>query len=143
LTLKGKQEELHVHEVLWEDSGDLTQSATRMPVAGAADAVLQLTHAGQTIDMGPDMPVALVGRDPSSQIVIAHKTASRLHGRIERRRDKYFYIDLSTNGTYVAMSGQAEILLRHEQILLSGSGTLAVGHRADDARAEIVRFRIQ
>lgn len=142
-SLKGKQEELRVFEVLWEDTGDLTQAATRTLAAPARDAVLQLTHAGQTRTVGPDAPVALMGRDPSSQIVIAHRTASRLHGRFERRRDKYFYVDLSTNGTYVAIAGQAEILLRYEQMLLSGSGTLAIGHRSDDARAEIVRFAIR
>jgi pSer/pThr/pTyr-binding forkhead associated (FHA) protein len=104
---------------------------------------MRLTHAGRTLTVGPDAPVALMGRDPASQIVIAHRTASRLHGRFERRRDKYFYVDLSTNGTYVAISGQVEVLLRYEQMLLSGSGTLAIGHRSDDARAEIVRFAIQ
>jgi class 3 adenylate cyclase len=142
-SLRGKQEALRVFELLREDSGDLTLAATRTQASAARNVVLRLSHAGLILTVGPEAPVALMGRDPASQIVIAHRTASRLHGRFERRRDQYFYVDLSTNGTYVAISGQAEVLLRYEQMLLSGSGTLAIGHRSDDARAEIVRFAIQ
>lgn len=143
LPLKGKQEELRVHELLWQDAEELTQTATRAPLRGAAEARLHVTHADRTLTLGPDLPVALIGRDRANQIVIAHRTASRLHGRFERRRDQFFYVDLSTNGTYVALAGQAEILLRREQVLLSGQGTLAIGHASADARAEILRFRVE
>jgi class 3 adenylate cyclase len=143
LPLKGKQEELRVHELLWQDAGELTQTATRSPLRRGAEARLHVTHAERTLTLGPDLPVVLIGRDRANQIVIAHRTASRLHGRFERRRDQFFYVDLSTNGTYVALAGQAEILLRREQVLLAGQGTLAIGHASTDARAEILRFSVE
>jgi hypothetical protein len=141
--LKGKQDEVRVHEVLWQDGEDLTLTATRVPVSVTGIPALRLAHAARTIVMSPDMPVMLVGRDPGNQIVLALRTASRLHGRIERRRDKYFYTDLSTNGTYVAIDGDAELLLRREQAMLRGRGRLAYGYPADDARAEVVLFSIE
>lgn len=143
LALKGKQEELRVHELLWEDAGDLTQTATRAPMRRAAEVRLKVMHAGRTLCVGPDLPVALVGRDRANQVVIAHRTASRLHGRFEQRRGQFFYVDLSTNGTYVSLAGQAEILLRREQVLLGGQGLLAIGHPSRDARAEIVHFSME
>jgi class 3 adenylate cyclase len=143
LPLKGKQEELRVHELLWQDAEELTQTATRAPLRQGAEARLHVTHAERTLTLGPDLPVVLIGRDRANQIVIAHRTASRLHGRFERRRDQFFYVDLSTNGTYVALPGQAEILLRREQVLLAGQGTLAIGHASSDARAEILRFSVE
>ena len=141
-TVKGKQDEVRVVELLWQDAQDLTQTATRALRPSDA-AVLRLAHSGQSLVMGPDLVVVLVGRDPGNQIVIAHRTASRLHGRFERRRDKYFYIDLSTNGTYVTVEGQAELLLCREQIMLRGRGALAIGHPASDARAELIGFSVE
>lgn len=143
LPLRGKQEELRVHELLWQDAEELTQTATRAPLPRGEEARLHVTHAERTLSLGPDLPVVLIGRDRANQIVIAHRTASRLHGRFERRRDQFFYVDLSTNGTYVALPGQAEILLRREQVLLAGRGTLAIGHASTDARAEILRFSVE
>jgi predicted component of type VI protein secretion system len=42
------------------------------------------------------------------------RKASRLHARIERRRDKFVIVDVSSNGTYCTMDGEPEILLRRE-----------------------------
>ncbi len=143
LALRGKQDALCVSELLWEDAADLTQTATREPMRRAAAARLRVSYAQGTLTMGPDLPVTLVGRDSSNHIVIAHRNASRLHGRFERRLDKFFFIDLSTNGTYVALAGQAEILLRRDQVLLSGQGTIAIGQASTDSRAEILRFSVE
>ncbi|MGH8706436.1 MAG: adenylate/guanylate cyclase domain-containing protein [Burkholderiales bacterium] len=139
LSVKGKREELRVYEVLWQDDADLTVLGARVAVPAEVRS-LCLEHAGRTLVMGPELATILVGRDKASHIVIAHRSASRLHGRFERRRDKYFYTDLSTNGTYVAIAGDAEILLRREEIMLRGRGQLAYGRPSADSRAELVRF---
>jgi predicted component of type VI protein secretion system len=75
--------------------------------------------------------------------VIADRMASRLHGRIERRGDRFYYVDLSTNGTFVALEGDAETVLRRDEMLLRARGTLCFGHSASDAGAEVVRFEVQ
>jgi predicted component of type VI protein secretion system len=41
--------------------------------------------------------------------------ASRMHARIERRRDKFVLVDQSSNGTYVRIDGEPEIQLRRER----------------------------
>lgn len=140
LAIKGKQDEVRVYELIWRDDGDLTLLGTRGAVVLPADRGLRLQHAGRTLRMGADLPTVLIGRDAGNHIVIRHRSASRLHGRIERRRDKYYYTDLSTNGTYVAVAADAELLLRREQIMLRGQGRLAYGHPAADPRAELVLF---
>lgn len=141
--IKGKQDEIRVCEVLWQDDEDLTLTAVRARVPASAIPVLTLSHAGRTVVMDMETPVVLLGRDAGNQVVIAHRTASRLHGRIERRRDKYFYTDLSTNGTYVAMDGDDELLLRREEVMLRARGCLAYGFPAKDKRAELVLFNIE
>lgn len=143
LPVKGKQEELRVFELLWQDDDDLTVLGTLEHAPGSEARPLHLTHGGRTLVMGSELPTVLIGRDAASDIVIAHRSASRLHGRIELRKDKYFYTDLSTNGTYVMVAGDAEIRLRREEIMLRGQGRLAYGHSADDARAEVISFRLE
>ena len=143
LSVKGKQGELRVFELLWRDDEDLTVLGTRENVVVGGGRILRLKHAERTLVMDADLTTVLIGRDAASDIVIAHRSASRLHGRIERRKDNYFYTDLSTNGTYVVVAGDAEIRLRREEIMLRGQGRLAYGHPAADARAEIVLYSLE
>jgi len=72
--------------------------------------------------------------------VIADKLASRLHARIERRRDKFALIDQSSNGTYVTVEGEGEILLRREELLMRGRGHISFGHSQAADPAETLAF---
>ena len=142
LAVKGKEGELRVYELLWRDDEDLTLLGTRGALQAVEDRGLRLEHGGRVLLMGAALSTVLLGRDAGNHVVIHHRSASRLHGRIERRRDKYYYTDLSTNGTYVAVAADAEILVRREQIMLRGQGRLAYGHPTTDSRAELVLFSV-
>jgi adenylate cyclase len=127
--------------VLWESGDEVTMMASRTsPVA--VEAVLKLTHGERTILMGDALTAVQMGRDATHPIVIADRMASRLHGRIERRGDRYYYVDLSTNGTYVTIEGDGETVLRRDQAVLRGRGRLCFGHSAADAGAELVEFEV-
>ena len=143
LPVKGKQAELRVFELLWQDDDDLTVLGTQERRPEAAAAVLRLQQGERSLVMDAALPMVLIGRDAASDIVIVHRSASRLHGRIERRKENFFYTDLSTNGTFVTMSGDAEIRLRREEIMLRGKGRLAYGHSARDARAEVILYSLE
>ena len=65
--------------------------------------------------------------------------ASRTHGKIELRRDKFVLIDHSANGTYVKLGNNPEVLLRREEYVLSGSGQIAFGQSCSSSQ-EIVEF---
>jgi pSer/pThr/pTyr-binding forkhead associated (FHA) protein len=80
------------------------------------------------IVLGEANPVVRLGRDPENDVVIADRMASRLHARIERRRDKFVLVDQSSNGTYVTVEGEPEIHVRREEIILHGRGQISFGH---------------
>jgi class 3 adenylate cyclase len=143
LPVKGKQGALRLFELLWRDDEDLTVLGTQQNVLDSEARILHLQHADRALVMDADLTTVLIGRDTASDIVIAHRSASRLHGRIERRRDNYFYTDLSTNGTYVTVAGDAEIHLRREEIMLRGRGRLAYGQPGVDPRAETVLYFVE
>ena len=62
--------------------------------------------------------------------------ASRVHCKIEYRRGQFFLIDQSTNGTYVTVEGDAEIMLKREQLLLRGRGVICLGHSSTEGRRQ-------
>jgi class 3 adenylate cyclase len=138
LAVKGKQAEVQVCEVLWQSGEDVTMLAAR--AHASTEAVLRVAHGIQELLMDAALTTVQIGRDASHQIPIADKMASRLHGRIERRGDKFYYVDLSTNGTYLTIEGDVETVLRRDQAMLRGRGTLSFGHSASDPGAELVTF---
>lgn len=136
LTVKGKAHDLDVWELLWQDAGDdLTTLATRVSVARAR---LRLRHGEREIVLDEAQPALALGRDAQNDLVIADRLASRLHGRIERRRDRFVLVDFSSNGTYVTPEGEAEIPLRREEFVLRGRGRISFGHaHATDPRETV------
>ena len=142
LSVKGKGDDVEVCEVIWQAGEDLTMAATstltpfkqsRLHLLyGTSEMVLEQANAG-----------IVLGRDASCEIAIADRMASRHHARIERRRDKFFLIDQSTNGTFVAFTGEAEITLRREEVMLRGEGRIAFGRSVSESREDTVGFALQ
>ena len=121
----GKREEIPLFEVLWQESrDDATVIVTRAPLSNAR---LKLICGAREFLLGADQPSATLGRDPASDIVVMSPKASRVHGRIERRRDKFVLIDQSSNGTWVSQEGSAEVLVRREELVLRGRGRMSFG----------------
>ncbi len=140
MTVKGKQAEIQIFEVIWHDSGDLTTVSDRETGLAVSEQVLTLTCGGHSITLGPERRTAALGREATNDLVVADKMASRVHCKIEYRRGEFFLVDQSTNGTYVKMEGDAEIVLKREQALLRGRGTICLGHSTTAADGEAVTF---
>jgi class 3 adenylate cyclase len=138
LTVKGKQSDIGIFELIWQASDeDLTALATR-PVRPAAHILLR--HGVREIVLGEDDPALRLGRDAHNDVVIADRMASRAHARIERRRDKFVLVDQSSNGTYVTVEGEPEIQLRREEMILRGRGRISFGHAWSDESGETLAF---
>jgi adenylate cyclase len=137
LTVKGKEKDIAILELLWQDSADFTTLTARPRLRAAR---LELVHGERVIELGPAASTLSVGRDAENDVVIADRLGSRLHARIERRRDKFVLIDQSSNGTYVTVEGESEIALRREELMLRGRGHITFGHPYAADPAETLRF---
>lgn len=142
LSVKGKEDEVEVCEIIWQGEDELT---TMAPTSATPSGLGSLFLKYGATDLVLDKPNAsiILGRDPGCQIAIADRMASRHHARIERRRDKYFLIDQSTNGTYVVFSGEAEIALRREEVMLRGEGRIAFGRSVSETPEGTVEFALK
>ena len=140
LSVKGKAEDVHVCEVLWQESDDLTMKSASVAPAPAA-ARMTVRHGGDEKAIDASHGVFSLGRDAACDIIINDRRASRTHARIERRRDKFVLIDQSTNGTYVTFDGEAEFALKREEVILRSKGRISFGHAYDDG-GEVVEFQV-
>jgi class 3 adenylate cyclase len=137
MTIKGKQHDLDVVELVWQATADLTMVG-RMPILQVNE--VQLRHGDSTMTLNAATHAVTLGRDEVSDIVIRDQRASRLHARIERRHDKFALVDSSANGTYVTFEGESEFLLHRQECLLRGRGRISFGRPFEANGGDVVLF---
>ena len=142
MLVKGKQDEIRIFEVIWQDSDDLTTLAARESPSSTREPTLTLTYGEQILKLGAARPSASLGREAANDLPVNDKMASRVHCKIEYRRREFFLVDQSTNGTHVKFDGDAEIVLKREQLLLRGSGVISLGTSSAAAGAKTVAFAL-
>jgi class 3 adenylate cyclase len=101
---------------------------------------LCIRYRGKAFLLDEKSPSLTLGRSPASKLLIIDHKASRDHGRIERRGNSYFYIDSSTNGSYITIGTQKELLVRRGEIELMGSGRICFGASGHDPKADCAEF---
>jgi len=138
LPVKGKQDAVRVFELMWGDMEDATQVA-RVASSARVMTRLSLRIGEHSVDFPQETAELVLGRETSCDIVVGEMTASRRHARIERRGAQYVLVDESTNGTYVEIEGDREVLLHRDQLMLRGRGKIAFGTPIVEA-AELLQF---
>ena len=113
------------------------------PSQGLADLDrLCVRYRGNAFQLDENSPFLTLGRDQTSRLVIVDRKASRAHARIERRNESYYYIDSSTNGSYVTLGDGKEIVVRRSQIQLKTNGRICFGASSKDPNADFAEFEI-
>ena len=139
IQVKGKAQEIQVYELIWQQSEDMTTLASQKSAYKPKNAKLRLLVQGSEMVLSTERPAVALGRDASADLVIKERMASRAHGKIERRLDKFILTDHSANGTFVTIEGDKEIVLRREEFTLRGHGWIAFGQSRATA-SDIVEF---
>lgn len=139
IQVKGKAEEIQVYELIWQQSEDMTTMATSKAIFKSRDAKLRLLVQGNEVVLSSERPAVALGRDQTADLVIHERMASRAHGKIERRLDKFVLTDHSANGTFVTVEGDKEIVLRREEFTLRAHGWIAFGQSRATA-TDVVEF---
>jgi adenylate cyclase len=127
IQVKGKEQEIQVYELMWQQSEDMTTLASHKSVYKPKNAKLRIKTQGGEVILSAERPSLALGRDAAAELVIRERMASRAHGKIERRLDKFILTDHSANGTFITVEGDKEIVLRREEFTLRGHGWIAFG----------------
>jgi adenylate cyclase len=139
ITVRGKLDDVALCEFLWRASPDITHFPSAAPAEQRPDQRLRLQHGDRELILKRKVESIRIGRDPGSIFVITDATASRQHCVIERRQNKFVLRDHSSNGTYVAVEGEGETVLRREEMTLRGRGALAFGQPTAQA-ADLLKY---
>ena len=139
IQVKGKAQEIQVYELIWQQSADMTTLASQKSVYKPKNAKLRLIIQGSEVILSTERPAIALGRDASADVVVQERMASRAHGKIERRLDKFILTDHSANGTFITVEGDKEIVLRREEFTLRGHGWIAFGQTRATA-TDVVEF---
>ena len=141
IDIKGRSGQVALCELVWRADDNATLFA-KSKTTRVATTTLTISYRGKTLVRRRDRDAVTLGRDESCGIQIQDDQASRLHCTIERRQDKWFLIDHSTNGTYVTVDGAQEVLVQREEFTLSGRGRIACGQPSVSTK-EIVAFGVE
>lgn len=101
---------------------------------------LQLSFGLKILEVSERSPVATIGRDPVSDLVLADVHVSRNHCRIERTDNGVLLTDTSTNGTTIVGDDNKEVLVRGSSVPLKGRGLIFCGRPFKGERRGGVRF---
>lgn len=142
--VKGKAAPVELWELIWRQSPDVTDLASETGSFGRrAPSALMLKYRGREVVRRRAEETLVIGRDAACDVVICDAKASRQHCTIEKRIDRFLLQDHSTNGTFVTVEGELEIVLHRETFPLRRRGWIAFGQRlpADPAaREEAIEF---
>jgi adenylate cyclase len=138
--VRGKTGQITLYELLWqpEDATRMVDRARSNEPHGATR--LRLRHRDREVELGPDHPIVTLGRADSCDLVIKSELVSRLHARLEYRKDRFLLTDQSTNGTYICPEQGVPLFVRRDTQAIHGVGLIGLGETVTDDSADAVRF---
>ncbi len=139
--IKGKKDVVEIYEVIWQQE-DVTRMATDMqkPEKKPPQVKLRLRYNNEDTLVDSAHSSIVLGRSQGCDLAVGEKLASRQHVRIELRREKFYIVDQSTNGTYVRIDDSGDSFLRREEMALSGTGVISLGRAFNESPTEVVHF---
>lgn len=139
--IKGKKEDIEIFEVIWQEE-DVTRMATGMmeEMPKIPQVSLEVSYGGKTVTLDQNKSGLVMGRSQACDIPVNEKLASRQHLRIELRRNKFFLIDQSTNGSHISMENADDAFLRREEMHITSNGKISLGKSFAEGPTEVVTF---
>lgn len=141
--VRGKKEEVDVFELVWQEaeSTRIAGKAWTLPAMGAPGHMM-LRMGTHEVEVDETHPSVTVGRADQSDFILKGDLISRLHARIDYRNHRFSFTDQSTNGSWVTDQDGKTTLVRHDNHVLTGSGTISFGHLPAEGQPDLLHYRV-
>lgn len=138
----GKSEPIDIVDVLWQESLELVTAVQRMirPASATVSRHLVLRFRSQVFEVDEGTSFS-IGRDPTSSLVLETEWVSRNHALIEWKRGYFMLADRSTNGTWLRIGDDEELLVHRDETHLRRSGSMSFGQSHAVSGADLVWFQ--
>jgi hypothetical protein len=140
LAINCGKRQLGVIQVAWQEPDPVALKKALAQLETGVDQLF-LRYNDQEFVLDGNRQAFKIGRQLDCDLVLNSTSSSRVHGTIERRLDRFVYVDRSANGTFVTLEDQIEFFVRHKELLLFGHGQLSLGTPSWVKGAELVRFQ--
>jgi adenylate cyclase len=142
--LRGIADEVELYEVLWQQE-DATSMLPSIEMSGIRrrQARVRVLYLGREVVLADATREITMGRADENDVVQKGSLISRLHARIELRRDKFMLIDQSTNGTFVTTQDGKEAFVRRDSVVLQGRGFIGLGKAPDATAPDVIRYQLE
>lgn len=152
ISIRGRAEPCNVYQIEWREeqaSEFLTMQGDVDPVMSPEDSdilgrEIELSWLHNTRKFKSFELPAHIGRVRNVEFMVNDPRVSRTHARLEWRNGSVILVDLSSYGSWIRFSGGSggDVLLRRDECVLHGEGTLALGASFADATAPTVHFKV-
>jgi class 3 adenylate cyclase len=140
--IKGQGAEVGLFEALWQTE-DVTSMVPAMPLSGQHgrnQVRMRLRLPDRDLVLDASRPQLTIGRADENDVIIRGYLISRVHARLELRRNKVMLIDQSTNGTFVHLTDGEEAFVRRDSLQIKGSGLIGLGRVPELESVQTLRF---
>lgn len=147
MTFKGKSRPCSIYTFLDEDRTLNTQVAIgrrdrgAAPAGAAREICVALRYNDRTLSCRDNERLS-IGRSPDCNLVIDRQWVSRHHATIDIANGRVRLAERSTSGTFLSMCPGHEVLVRREDVLLLGSGTISPGMQCTSRDAQVIHFDV-
>jgi adenylate cyclase len=145
MMFKGKSEPCNIYTFLDEDRTLNTEISLGKPggkeVEDARAICAMLRYNNQTRSCRNNQSL-IIGRSPDCDLVINRQWVSRHHATVTIAHGRVRLAERSSSGTFISMQPGHEVLVRREDVLLLGSGTISPGMRGASSDAQLIHFDI-
>lgn len=140
-SIKGKQEALHIYEVVWDGQG-LTVAVQNFQIAKEIESSLKLIYKDQEIQVSKTKPNITIGRGSDNDLIVNDAFTSRTHALVFYKNGKFIISDKSTNGTYIVIA-EKPLFIHMDEHPLQMNGTISLGRPLEADSPDIVHFELQ
>jgi adenylate cyclase len=143
IALRGRALTVPVYRYRWtleEDATIMNAGPAPAPAKGPRP-VLSVKRGADRFEVEPDRPKLRIGRKPDNELVIEDDVVSRHHAEIALRGDKFVLTDRSMNGTTVSVDNGPTLRVCREEMVLVGSGRIALGEEGGPVLQYSIEFR--
>jgi adenylate cyclase len=128
----------------WDKDEEVTQFRLgKTPPRVIVSTRLVLRHAEREVVVDADHRRCAVGRGRDSDLATGSRFTSKHHAEVVYRRGRFYVIDNSINGTFIAPEGGTVQHLHHEEAALLGAGVIMFGSPASRDPGASVSYRCE
>lgn len=139
--IKGKDEKIAFHEIIWLDDLENITIVTKVSIFSKTIATYaEIQYQSLSFVLDRQFPVLKIGRLPTNNIVIPKPYVSKNHTIISFKNGKFFIADSSSNGTFIRMDNNNRIFIHHDEAVLLGAGKIFCGKDVGLQPDEIIQY---